>query len=281
MTGPVDILQEQNMVWESRTRSTNLFDDRYPKGTPQNIWEVAQLHVQQNKVVVDTLDPTLKVLCYCAADTLLKHRKHIPIKNRKYIEQWYVELDGHTFTPPTLTPTKTLGQWRLGHGIEYLHLYSTLAQPNDVIWNGEQYAITKCAYHIEEDHQVRRYERLSFCDTKWYIQEWLLSPYEDSETYSELQYDEHVMDLNTQIDTCLRHLLYMSTEQYTTIWKQIPKTLLIPVLINLAVRYPYYEEHIYNFLHCRHITLSYFQRILDISRQLNLESATILEQLKI
>lgn len=258
-----------------------LRSERFPNGLPQNTWEKALVHVQEEDFATQLLDiktsDVFIILLYCAANVLLTKRSLLVKPGR--LDDWYMLLDD--WVSPLL-PQHNLGWWRTAYGIEWLHARAMQRTPMENIWFTGHYwptlwsATNACneANNCEGSHNI---ERWSFLGEQWHIQHWLCTTVEH-DTW-QATYTSGVASV-----VCVRHALdrtlLLDEPQRNAAWQSIPRALLAHSLLDWTLHAPENDHRVIPYV-CRNLGVdSHDLSIrLDLARALNTSARSIVDSL--
>ena len=279
---PFDILTADNHVHSFEPACLLRRSKRFPQGLPQNAWEDAMLHVQEQDAPSDlgTLRNTsnsASLLRYCAAHVLLAHRSKLLAAER--IENWYMLLDGWI---STLLPQHTLGQWRTAYGIEWLHARATQNTPLQNVWFADHYwptvwsATNMCQ---QENNNVvgHSIERWSFLGHRWHIQHWMCEN-SDDDTWESVYISQVASPIAVR-NALTRTLMLDENTQHAS-WQSIPPELRAQSLLDWTLNAPENDHRVIPFLSQNLGTpIADLSARLDLARALQTPASTILESM--
>lgn len=257
---------------------------RFPQGLPQNAWEDAMLHVQEQDAPSDLehlrstgTANSATLLRYCAAHVLLARRSKLLHPER--VDDWYMLLDGCT---STLLPQRTLGQWRTAYGIEWLHARATQPTPLQNIWFAGHYWPTlwsaTCMSAQESGCVVgHNIERWSFLGNQWHIQHWMCEN-SDDDTWETI-YTSQVASPSS-VRAALNRTLLLDEDTRRKAWQTIPANLRAHSLLDWALHSPSNDYRVLPFLSDNMgAPIADLSARLDLARALQTPASTILESM--
>lgn len=281
---PFDILAADDHVHSFEPACLLRRSKRFPQGLPQNAWEDAMLHVQEQDAPSDlgSLRATANsanLLRYCAAHVLLARRSEL--LNAERIDNWYILLDGWT---STLLPQRTLGQWRTAYGIEWLHARATQTTPLQNVWFAGHYwptvwSATSMSPQDNDNGCVvgHNIERWSFLGHQWHIQHWMCEN-SDDDTWETI-YTSQVASQNSVRNALTRTLLLDDSTRQAA-WETIPTSLRAQSLLDWTLHAPSNDHRVLPFLSASMGTpIADLSTRLDLARALQTPASTILESM--
>ena len=281
---PFDILAADDHVHSFEPACLLRRSKRFPKGLPQNAWEEAMLHVQEQDAPTDleslrhcgTANSTT-LLRYCAAHVLLARRSKLLDAER--IDNWYMLLDGWT---STLLPQRTLGQWRTAYGIEWLHARATQPTPLQNIWFAGHYwpTLWSATSMSQQDNGCvigHNIERWSFLGNQWHIQHWMCEN-SDDDTWETI-YTSQVASPSS-VRSALTRTLLLDEGTRQKAWETIPMNLRAQSLLDWALHSPSNDHRVLPFLsENMGAPIADLSARLDLARSLQTPASTILESM--